>query len=183
MLAPGPRARLLQLARRAICDRLRGVAPPALDGLPAELLAPCGAFVTLRRRSDHELRGCVGYVEATLPLAEAVAQAAVAAATADGRFEPVTLDELPGIVLDVSLLGPTFEVQASDVVVGRHGLVVQRGQRRGLLLPQVALEWGWDATTFLDQVCRKAGLPTKAWKEPDTKLLAFEAEVFGEEGI
>jgi AmmeMemoRadiSam system protein A len=181
VLAADLRAALLRLARGAIEARLRGARPPSLRDLPPGLEANGGAFVTLRRRSDHELRGCIGYVEPSQPLGEAVAAAAVAAATADGRFDPVTLAELPSLVLDVSVLGPAVPIQAQDVEVGRHGLVVQRGERRGLLLPQVPLEWGWDAATFLEQVCRKAGLPTSAWKEPGTSLLGFEAEVFSEE--
>lgn len=123
----------------------------------------------------------MGYVEPIHPLHVSVARAAVAAATEDGRFDPVSLEELPRLLLDVSVLGPALPIEAADVVVGRHGLIVEKDGRRGLLLPQVALEWGWDAPRFLEQACRKAGLPADAWRSGGARLLAFEAEVFGEE--
>jgi AmmeMemoRadiSam system protein A len=175
------RTRLLEIARRAVEERLRAARFELPVDLPEELVRKTGVFVTLRRRADHELRGCVGYVEPIFPLAEAVALAAVSAATADGRFDPVALEELKALSLDISVLGPTFPIEAKDVVVGRHGLVVEQTGRRGLLLPQVPIEWGWDARAFLEQTCRKAGLPADAWKEKNARLLAFEAEVFGEE--
>ena len=181
-LAAESRLRLLSIARRAIEGRLQGRERPPLLDLPDELRRESGAFVTLRRRANQELRGCVGYVEPRFPLAETVALAAIGAATSDGRFDPVTLPELDQLALDISVLGPTLPIAAKDIVVGRHGLIVEHGMRRGLLLPQVPIEQGWDASTFLDQTCRKAGLPTNAWTEKDTKLLAFEAEVFGEGG-
>lgn len=181
MLSESGRKHLLAIARRAIEERLRGRALPTFEGLTEELRQNCGAFVTLRRRSDRGLRGCVGYVEPRYPLAEAVALAAVAAATADGRFDPVTLEELGLLALDVSVLGPAFPIEVEDVVVGRHGVIVECAGRRGLLLPQVALEWGWDAALFLEQACRKASLPHDAWRHPETRLFAFEAEVLGED--
>lgn len=180
-LSAGSRLLLLRVARRAIEARLQGRERPPLSDPPDDLRRESGAFVTLRRRADKELRGCVGYVEPRFPLAEAVALAAISAATADGRFDPVTLEELATLFLDISVLGPAFPVDAKDIVVGRHGLVIEQAGRRGLLLPQVPIEWGWDARTFLEQTCRKAGLPKDAWKEKDARLLAFEAEVFGEE--
>lgn len=181
MLSEQGRRHLLAIARRAIEERLRGRGLPAFEGLAEELRRNSGAFVTLRRRADRGLRGCIGYVEPRYPLAEAVALAAVAAATADGRFDPVTLEELGLLALDVSVLGPTFPIELKDVVVGRHGLIVECAGRRGLLLPQVALEWGWDAALFLEQACRKASLPRDAWRHPETRLLAFEAEVLGDD--
>lgn len=176
------RTRLLAIAREAIVAELEGRAPRAAAGdLPPELLRPSGAFVTLKRKQDGELRGCVGYVEPLHPLHETIARAALAAALSDGRFEPVRRDELDGLRLDISVLGPTYPIDAARVEVGRHGLIVEQGARRGLLLPQVAPEWGWDAPTFVEQTCRKAGLPRDAWRLPDARLLAFEAEVFGED--
>jgi AmmeMemoRadiSam system protein A len=180
MLPAELRARLLQLARRAIEDCLRGEAYRAAPDLAPELLRNSGAFVTVRRRGDHELRGCIGFVEPIYPLHESVARAAAAAATEDRRFEPVTRAELPELELDISILGPPFPIQPGEVEVGRHGLIVERGPRRGLLLPQVPIEWGWDAPTFVEHTCRKAGLPMDAWRDPDTKLWAFEAEIFSE---
>jgi len=180
VLTEPARRQLLSIARRAIEERLAGRGPSPLAELPEELLRRSGAFVTLRRRADRELRGCVGYVEPRYALAEAVALAAVAAATSDARFDPVMPEELALLALDVSVLGPTFPIEAKDVVVGRHGLVVESAGCRGLLLPQVALEWGWDAAGFLEQTCRKAGLPKDAWRASGTVLLAFEALVLQE---
>lgn len=140
-----------------------------------------GAFVTLRGREGGELRGCVGVMEAQAPLLETVARVAVMAATADGRFDPVTAGELAGLGLEVSVLGPLFEVRPQEVEVGRHGLLLRSGERHGVLLPQVALEHGWERETFLDRACGKAGLPAGAWRQPEVQVLAFTAEVFSEE--
>jgi AmmeMemoRadiSam system protein A len=181
MLSGLARRRLLEIARGAIEERLRGHTPSPLGELPDELRTNGGAFVTLRRKQDGELRGCIGYVEPRYTLAQAVSLAAVAAATNDSRFDAVTLPELAQLSLDVSVLGPTFPIAASDVVVGRHGLVIEKDGCRGLLLPQVAVEWGWDAPAFLDHTCRKAGLRAGAWREADAVLLAFEAELVGED--
>jgi len=181
MLSALARRQLLEIARRAIEERLRGDAPAPFGELPDELQRTSGAFVTLRRKHDRELRGCVGYVEPKHPLAQTVALAAVAAATNDSRFEPVALEELSLLALDISVLGPVFPIVASQVVIGRHGLVIEQAGCRGLLLPQVALEWGWDATTFLEQTCRKAGLPKSAWREQGAVLSAFEAELLNED--
>jgi AmmeMemoRadiSam system protein A len=179
-LTAAARARLLAIARRAIASRLRGEAPPAEPAEP-ELSRPSGAFVTLRRREDGDLRGCIGYVEALYPLVEAVQRAATSAATQDHRFDPVGTDELDGLVIDISVLEPPSPIRPEQVRIGTHGLIVERGRRRGLLLPQVPVEQGWDVTTFLDHTCLKAGLAPGAWRDPETRLLGFAATVFGEE--
>ncbi len=181
-LAEEDRAALLLIARRAIEQSLGGPRAAALADRPA-LERKAGAFVTLRRRADGELRGCVGFIEPVDSLRDTVARAAASAATHDARFEPVTLAELRGIAIEISVLGPLAPIRAEDVVVGRHGLVVERSGRRGLLLPQVPLEWGWDRLAFLDHTCGKAGLPASSWQHPETRLLAFTAEVFGEDGV
>lgn len=137
-----------------------------------------GAFVTLRDASGA-LRGCIGRTDASEPLADVVEAMAVSAATRDPRFPPVTADELPTLRIEVSVLSPASPCQPSDVVVGRDGLVVQRGARRGLLLPQVAIEQGWDREQFLVGVCRKAGLPAQAWRS-GVDLRRFEAVHFQE---
>jgi AmmeMemoRadiSam system protein A len=174
------RRRLLDLARRAIEARVRGEAPSA-DAPQGLFRERRGAFVTLRRREDGALRGCIGYPEPTLPLAEAVVRGAEAAATADSRFAPVGPDELDTIRIEISVLSPLKRVRPEDVRVGVDGLVVQNGGRRGLLLPQVAPEWGWDRETFLSETCRKAGLPRDSWKQPETDVFAFQALVMGED--
>jgi AmmeMemoRadiSam system protein A len=178
-LSPEARHTLLGIARRAIAARLAGESPPRED-VPEELRRPCGAFVTLKRRGDGELRGCVGYVEAGYPLAEAVSRAAATAATEDSRFDPVMPEELAALTLDISVLGPLRPIVPADVQVGTHGLVIRHAGCGGLLLPQVAREHGWDREAFLDATCRKAGLPAGAWRNPDAELLAFTATVFGE---
>jgi AmmeMemoRadiSam system protein A len=145
------------------------------------LREPRGAFVTIHRRSSHELRGCIGYIESRFPLAETVARAARIAATEDTRFLPVTLEELPALQIEISVLEPPRRARPEEVEVGRHGVIVGRRHNRGLLLPQVAVEHGWDRETFLNHTCLKAGLPAGAWQQPDTEIQVFSAVVFSED--
>jgi AmmeMemoRadiSam system protein A len=179
-LSDEARRALLKAAREAIAVHLTGGAYTAPKD-PPELREKRGAFVTLRRRADGDLRGCIGLVEARLPLGQTVAEVAVSAAVADPRFPPVTAAELPELTLDVSALSALEPIRPEDVVVGMHGLSIRCAGRAGLLLPQVPIEHEWDRETFLAMTCRKAGLPTGAWKRPDATLLGFTAEVFGEE--
>jgi len=179
-LSPEERRFLVRVAREALAAHFEGRAYQPPEGNPA-VREPRGAFVSLHRREDDDLRGCVGVMESEEPLVRNVARMAVAAATHDGRFEPVTRDELPGLVLQISALGPMCPVKPEEVEVGRHGLLVSCGSRRGVLLPQVAADHGWDRDTFLEKTCWKAGLPAGAWRGADAKLMAFTAEVFGED--
>lgn len=179
-LSPEHRRTLLQVARGAIEARLSGRRFDS-GGVPDALRQPVGVFVTLRRRSDGDLRGCIGYLEPRLPLVEAVARAAVAAAVEDTRFDPVTLSELEALAIEVSVLGPLAPIRPADVSIGIHGLVIRHRGHSGLLLPQVATENRWDATTLLERTCWKAGLPPQSWREAGCQLLGFTAEVFGEE--
>jgi uncharacterized protein len=169
---------LLEIAREAIRLRL-SAAPSPRPHAPSERLSRSGAaFVTLRR--GDQLRGCIGHVEADRPLVDVIVRAAVAAALEDPRFPPVTAAELDEISIEISVLGPMRPVtDPLTIEVGRHGLVVQSGTKRGLLLPQVPTEWGWDRETFLGQLCLKAGLPRGAWRT-GAEILCFEADVFGE---
>ena len=166
---------LVDLAHRSIESEL---ARRRLDLTPPSphLAEKRGAFTTLRLQG--KLRGCIGYVIATESLSQTVAETARAAAFRDPRFPPVTEEEARNLVIEISVLSPLAPIRAEDVVVGRHGLLVVRGSHRGLLLPQVPLEWGWDREEFLAQTCRKAGLPPDAWRQ-DAELQAFTAEVFG----
>ena len=168
---------LLDLAHRAIEAAL---GRKEIDTTaPTEHLAqPRGAFTTLHLKD--ELRGCVGYVIAAYPLYRTIAETAVAAAFYDTRFNPVTSSEAALLKIEISVLSPLFPVGAEDVEIGRHGLVVSQGGRRGLLLPQVPVEHGWDRVMFLEQTCFKAGLPANAWRQ-GAMLEAFTAEVFAEE--
>jgi len=175
--SPEERAILLQLAHRSIEATLDG---RQLDLTPpnAHLSEPRGAFTTLHLRG--RLRGCIGYVLPNQPLYQTVAETAKAAAFDDPRFEPVTREEAAALKVDISVLSPLEPIAPADVVIGKHGLVVTQGSRRGLLLPQVPVEWNWNQETFLSQTCMKAGLAADAWLS-GAELQAFTAEVFGEE--
>lgn len=174
------RRQLLALARSAIAAHLSSarLTPPEVT---SALRRPGAVFVTVRRRGDDELRGCLGTLEPREPLVEAVARMAVAAATQDLRFTPVSAEELPTLALEISVLTPPVPIAPPDVEPGLHGLIVRHAGRSGLLLPQVATDHGWDRETFLEHTCVKAGLPRDAWKDPAATLLAFTAVVFGEE--
>jgi uncharacterized protein len=171
------RRMLLQLAHDAI---QAGLDSRELDLTPPNphLAKPRGAFTTLHLHD--RLRGCIGYVFPTDSLYKTVADTARAAAFEDPRFEPVSAFEAPDLKLEISILSPPHPIRPDEVVVGRHGLIVSYGNRRGLLLPQVAVEWDWDCDTFLAQTCLKAGLPPDAWQH-GAELQGFTAEVFGEE--
>ena len=171
---------LLDLARRSIVARLESLSLPRLADPPRRLLVEQGAFVGLHR--GLTLRGCVGMVTPAGALAETVAKCAAAAATEDPRFRPLQRPELAGLTVEISVLEIPFRVdQVSQIVLGTHGLVVTDGARRGLLLPQVAIEQGWDVRTFLEETCLKAGLPSDAVAR-GAIVEAFSAQVFSEEG-
>ena len=144
-------------------------APP-----PGALDAKLGAFVTLKRHG--QLRGCIGRLASSDPLYITVGDMAEAAAFHDSRFPSLTLPEFPDIEVEISIMGPITRCpDPSQIVVGKHGLIMRKGQHQGLLLPQVPVEWEWDRETFLAQTCRKAGLPPDAWHDPDTEIYWFEA--------
>jgi AmmeMemoRadiSam system protein A len=173
------RSELLRLAHEAITASLAGHKLEATPGSD-RLLEPRGAFTTLHL--EGKLRGCVGYVYPVKPLYRTVAETAVAAAFNDTRFLPVTPQEATQLRIEISVLSPLMPLAAEDIEPGRHGLVVTLGSRRGLLLPQVAVDFGWDARTFLAETCHKAGLPADAWQR-GAVIEAFTAEVFHEEGF
>jgi len=182
LLDDASRSALMQKARAAIADAIGapgGASDPRDTSTPPAIANPdlhAGAFVTLR--VGGHLRGCIGYPEPDLPLVDVVERCAVSAAISDPRFPPVTATEWRDVDLELSVLGPIQPVEdIREVVVGRDGLIVEFGRRRGLLLPQVAVEWKWDAAEFAAQTCIKAGLPRDAWQK-GAKLFKFEAEVF-----
>jgi AmmeMemoRadiSam system protein A len=168
---------LLRLARQAIECALTG---RQMERVPCEgeLAEQRGVFVTLTKRGN--LRGCIGQVEANQPVAMAVVHCAIEAATGDPRFQPVTLEELAEIEIELSLLSPRRVARPEEIEIRRHGLLVTRGHRRGLLLPQVALEHGWGVERFLEETCRKAGLERDAWKQPGTTIEVFTADAWSE---
>jgi AmmeMemoRadiSam system protein A len=168
---------LLRWARQALEEavlhgRLSEI--PVPSGLASE---PRGAFVTLHK--GGRLRGCIGYVEAQKPLFTTVRECAVAAGLRDPRFEPVTAKELSTLRLEISVLSPLENIAPEQIEVGRHGLLISRGGQRGLLLPQVAVEWKWDRERFLAETCMKAALPPDAWRY-GARIQAFTAQVFEE---
>jgi len=169
---------LLRLARQALEEatryhRLSEIEPP--EGPVRE---KCGAFVTLHK--GKRLRGCIGYVEPIKPLYQTVRECAMAAALHDPRFEPVRPEEAPALTVEISALSRLFDIEPERVEVGRHGLLISQGGARGLLLPQVPVEWGWDRETFLRETCLKAGLRPDAWRHR-ARIQAFTAEVFSEQ--
>ena len=169
---------LLRIARDAIDAAVRGLPPPGLpEPLPDLLRTPLGAFVTLEEARTGRLRGCIGQMGAPPgeTLASVVQQAARSAALADPRFPPVRPEELDGLRVEVTVLGPMRPIEGpAQVRIGCDGLMVSYGSRRGVLLPQVATRYGWDAVTFLEQTAVKAGLPPEAWRWPGAEHYAFE---------
>jgi AmmeMemoRadiSam system protein A len=171
------RRRLLTIAREALEARVRREPEPPCEAGGA-LDTPCGAFVSIHHGPD--LRGCLGRLEADWAIARVVAHLGRAVADSDTRFPPVTRAELPALAIEVSILSPEQEMRSPDEIeIGRHGLVVESGRRRGLLLPQVAADRKWDVATFLEHTCLKAGLSSDAWNR-GARVLLFEAQVFGE---
>ncbi len=175
---PSQRKIILSLAREAIRSRLESTQDVSL---PAHefLDIPAAAFVTIRIAG--ELRGCIGTTEATRPLGETVISCAISSAFRDPRFPPLRLEEYSQIHLEISVLSLFQQIRSvEEIVVGEHGLVLSLGHHRGLLLPQVATEQGWNRSAFLQYICRKAGLSPNAWENPEAIIEIFTAEVFDE---
>lgn len=177
MLSDAEKHALIDLARQSIVATVKRTAlPDRVVSVPDA----SGVFVTIKRRG--ELRGCLGTLQCHRGLAVEVVRCAADAATEDPRFSPVSVEELLDLDVEVSVLGPLEVIDPlipDAIVIGRHGLVAERGHRRGLLLPQVATEWTWDVVQFLRQTCLKAGLEPDAWRH-GARISRFEAEVFGE---
>lgn len=178
ILTADERQRLLELARDSIEERLAGQGPAPVETQGA-LAREGGAFVTLHNHG--QLRGCIGNFQGTGTLAETVRDMARAAAFEDPRFPPLSGRELDEVDLEISVLSPLERTQDPEAIeVGRHGIYIIQGPFRGVLLPQVAVEWGWDRDTFLDQTCVKAGLRPGCWRDSRTEIYIFTAEIFGE---
>jgi AmmeMemoRadiSam system protein A len=172
---------LLSRARQAILETICRSRFPDLPSVSGRLAQPGGAFVTLR--CAGKLRGCIGRAEAAQELAETVLQCAITAASQDPRFKPLCPEELAPLEIEISVLSEPHPVRPEEIELGIHGIIVVCGANRGLLLPQVAIERNWSATQFLEAVCRKARLRPDAWRDPETKLFAFTAEVFSDAGL
>ena len=177
----------VRIARAVIESHVKKTKAPEFD-VPEIFKNASGVFVTITTHPGNELRGCIGYPEPVMPLIDALKDAAVSACSRDPRFPPVKPEELKKLKIEVSLLTPPEEIKVRKprelvgcVRVGQHGLIMERGWRKGLLLPQVPVEWGWDAEEFLSQTCLKAGLLPDSWLQEGTCCYKFEAEVFSEE--
>lgn len=176
-LTAAERTELHSIAKKVVEARCGGKEAPRITTASAKLKEPSGAFVTIYK--NGELRGCIGQITAQKPLIEAVAEMAEAAALRDPRFSPVRSDELKDLKIEISVLTPFKKIDSPDEIeIGKHGLIIKRGGSMGLLLPQVATEYGWDRTAFVENTCRKAGLPKDAWKQKDTEIFIFSADVF-----
>lgn len=176
---------LLEIARRTIDASVHQLPIPDFEdsySITPSLETKAGAFVTIE--IGRMLRGCVGYIQSNDPLYRTVSRAAISAAMHDTRFSPLTLAELKSIEIEISVLSPMQRVEDVDTIeTGRHGLMIESGYNHGLLLPQVATEYGWDRKTFLEQTCVKAGLPKNAWKQSSAIIYAFTALVFNEKDM
>jgi len=177
----------VRIARAVIESHVKNTKPPEFE-IPDIFRQKSGVFVTITTYPGNELRGCIGYPEPVMPLIDAIKDAAVSACSRDPRFPPVRAEELKKLKVEVSLLTPPENIKVkkprelvSCVKVGRDGLIMERGWRKGLLLPQVPVEWGWDSEEFLSQTCMKAGLLPDSWLQEGTSCYKFEAEVFSEE--
>lgn len=168
----------LEIARKTIESCVRGEKVPLVNASSPIFKEKRGAFVTIHKK--RMLRGCIGYIEAVKPLGETIEEMAIAASTQDPRFPPVDEKELKEIDIEISVLTPLRKIKNPDEIeVGTHGIFIKKGFYSGLLLPQVATEYGWDCETFLEHTCTKAGLPKNAWKG-DINIYIFSAQVFGE---
>jgi AmmeMemoRadiSam system protein A len=181
LLSAEERRALLACARRAIFEAVSSLSLPDLPPAIGRLADPGGAFVTLR--SNGKLRGCIGRTDATHALGETVAQCAITAALQDPRFKPLHTEELADLEIEISVVSKLRPVRPEEVELGIHGILICRSASRGLLLPQVALEHNWSATQLLEAACRKAGLQGQAWRDPETEVFAFTAEVFSETSL
>lgn len=179
---------LIKLARETIEKLLREEGPISLpEDAPEKLTEKAGVFVTLETYPEHDLRGCIGYPEPSLPLAEATCKAAVSAACEDPRFPPLLEGELEHTILEVTVLTPPVLIEVAspkeykdNIEIGRDGLIIEKGFNRGLLLPQVPVDQNWSREDFLSYACMKAGLMADCWLDGDTKVYKFSGIVFTE---
>jgi AmmeMemoRadiSam system protein A len=173
---------LLKIARDTLTLYLKQHVLPQISAYPStsNLQKECGVFVTLKKKKDKELRGCIGYISGVKPLREAVRDCTVESATRDLRFTPLQQGEDQAVSIEISVLTPPQKISdIKQIEIGKHGLIISKGLRRGVLLPQVPVEWGWNRDDFLKAICQKAGLPENAWKQ-GAELFIFSAQVFSE---
>jgi uncharacterized protein (TIGR00296 family) len=171
---------LVNLARKNIVHFLKTGKPLPVDDFPAILKEKRGVFVTLKKH-EH-LRGCIGYPEPVYPLLDALLDSSISAAVRDPRFPPVTSSEMDTLTVEVTVLTEPEPIQPdpANVTIGKDGLMVEQGIFKGILLPQVPVEWNWDSEEFLCQACIKAGLPPDCWLDKKTTVYAFQGQIFSE---
>jgi len=174
------RHKLLQVARESLQNFLKNEKRTEFTTETPELLEKRAVFVTLRKLDSGHLRGCIGQTEAHYPLVKAVAKTAISSAVNDSRFSPVTLDELPDLIIGINVLSPMTPINPEDVEVGKHGLLINKGTYGGLFLPEVAVSQDWDRLTLLNELCHKANLPKGSWQDAEAELQAFESEAWEE---
>ena len=173
-------ATLLAIARKSIESWIRNGSVYIEPREEKTLNKRSGCFVTIKQ--NGALRGCIGNFQSELPLFREVAEIAAASASKDPRFYPMKEEDLENFSLEISVLSPLRKIEdVAEIEIGRHGIYIEKGFYRGVLLPQVATEHGWDRQTFLKQTCLKAGLPTDAWQADDAEIYIFSAQIFGEE--
>lgn len=179
-LTPKEKAILLDIARQAIIACVRGEEGYIEPREENSLNVRSGCFVTVKQHG--QLRGCIGNFQSRLPLFKEVAEMACSSATRDPRFYPMKKADLERFTIEISVLSPLKKIDDIDqIVIGKHGIYLEKGYYRGVLLPQVAIEHKWDRETFLRQTCLKAGLTQDAWTAEDTEIYIFSAQIFGEE--
>ncbi len=178
-LSDSDRKSILELARQAVVEAV--AQRRLLQQIPQPVVfeQKCGVFVTLHVHG--KLRGCIGVIESNEGLGQEIVKCAVGAAINDPRFSPMEPAELPGLEIEVSLLSHLQPIRPHEIEIGTHGLLIQQGLHRGLLLPQVAVEHKLGKEQFLEETCHKAGLPRDAWKAPDTHIYAFTCDILAEE--
>lgn len=170
---------LLNIARQAIIDQVQAGQYEVEPREEKSLNSRSGCFVSIKQ--NGKLRGCIGNFQSELPLFSEVAEMAVSSATKDPRFYPMLTEDLKHFLLEISVLSPLEKIEEIDEIeVGKHGIYLEKSFHRGVLLPQVAAEHGWDRKTFLMQTCIKAGLPTDAWQTEDAEIYIFSAQIFAE---
>jgi AmmeMemoRadiSam system protein A len=170
---------LLALARRIITLKAKGQEYHEEKYFSTSLKLKTGLFVTLNK--FQQLRGCIGYTEGIKPLQRAMEAMSIAAAFEDPRFPPVEKDEIEDLDIEISILSPLQTISdTKQIEIGTHGIILEQGLMRGLLLPQVATNYNWDVQTFLEQTCLKAGLPADAWREESTQIQIFSADIFSD---
>ena len=175
--------KLLHVARQSLENFLRNGERIQFRSEIPELLEKRAVFVTLRKMCNGDLRGCIGQSKPRYPLIEAVAMTAISSAVDDTRFPSLTIDELQDLLIEINVLSPLEPSKPEDVKIGKHGLMIKKGHKGALFLPEVAVSNGWDLYTFFDELCLKAELPEGSWNDRETELYVFKSEVWGEDEI